>query len=108
MENIVRATLADGTFVRHKAKGYEGRIEGITAIKACFTREGAVVAPSLVKDVFQYRIVVKGESMRRIAPAEDLEIVEEKIEASPSTTSSQNKKANAETKRKRRTAPDKP
>jgi len=78
-----RPTLADGTLVRHKTKGYEGRIEGITEIKACFTREGIPSPPSLNKEVFQYRVVVSGESMRRIAPAEDLEVISELTDKDP-------------------------
>jgi len=31
------------------------------------------------KQIFQYRVMVAGESMRRIAPAEDLEIVEQTL-----------------------------
>jgi hypothetical protein len=78
-----RPSLADGTLVRHKTKGYEGKIEGITGIKACFTREGIPSPPSLNKEPFQYRIVVRGESMRRIAPAEDLEVIPELTDKAP-------------------------
>ena len=77
MPDKVKVSLLDGTLVRHKTKGYEGKIEGITEIKACFTRGGALLATPLTKEPFQYRVVVTGEPMRHIAPAEDLEILEE-------------------------------
>ena len=77
MADKINVSLADGTLVRHKTKGYEGKIEGITEIKACFTRGGALLATPLTKEPFQYRVVITGESMRHIAPAEDLEILEE-------------------------------
>ena len=70
--------LRDGTLVRHKSKGYEGKIEGTTAIKACFTRGGAL--QEATKDIFQYRVAVSGESMRYIAPVADLEILDAVIE----------------------------
>jgi len=69
--------LQDGTLVRHRPTGYEGRIDGTTAIKECFTLGGELLNKSTTKEIFQYRVLVKGESMRRIAPAEDLEILEE-------------------------------
>jgi hypothetical protein len=70
------ATLHDGTVVRHKKKGYQGKIEGTTSIKACFTRGGAALQMPATKETFQYRISVAGESMRQVAPSEDLEIIE--------------------------------
>jgi hypothetical protein len=79
MSEKIRPNLANGTLVRHKTKGYEGKIDGITEIKACFTREGAP-SPTPLKDSFQYRIVVAEETMRRIAPAEDLEVLQELTE----------------------------
>lgn len=75
VEKVVQVRLNDGTLVEHKTSGYRGRIEGITEIKGCFTRGGAAVPPNMAKDAFQYRVVVTGEMMRHIAPAEDLEIV---------------------------------
>ncbi len=69
--------LQDGTLIRHRTTGYEGQIEGTTEIKECFTLHGESLNKSTTKEIFQYRIVVKGESMRRIAPAEDLEILDE-------------------------------
>ena len=66
--------LQDGTLIRHKVTGYEGRIEGTTQIKSCFTRGGALLAHPTTRDLFQYRVMVEGESLRRIAPAEDFEI----------------------------------
>ncbi len=68
--------LQDGTVIRHKMAGYEGRIEGITEIKTCFTSKGKSLEKPNSKQTFQYRVAVKGESMRRIAPVEDLEILE--------------------------------
>lgn len=81
----VRPTLADGTLVRHKTAGYVGRIQGVTGIQACFTSRGAPLRKS--DEQFQYRVVVSGEILRRIAPADDLEIVKEEVktETPPST-----------------------
>lgn len=76
MTDKVEISLRDGTVVRHKKKGYEGKIEGTTAIKACFTRGGALLDVPITKEAFQYRVVVSGESMRYIAPVEDLEILD--------------------------------
>ena len=73
---LEEARLQDGTLIRHKVVGYEGRIEGTTEIMNCFTSGGAVLPTSSSKPRFQYRVVVAGESLRRIAPAEDLEILE--------------------------------
>ncbi|HEY2920437.1 MAG TPA: hypothetical protein VGK77_15745 [Candidatus Binatia bacterium] len=76
MADRIDVTLRDGTLVRHKMKGYEGKIEGTTAIKACFTRGGALLETPVSKEIFQYRVVVNGESMRYIAPMDDLEILD--------------------------------
>ncbi|MGH7773865.1 MAG: hypothetical protein ACREQA_16695 [Candidatus Binatia bacterium] len=75
-ERMVEVKLQDGTLIRHRVLGYEGRIEGTTEIKTCFTSGGELLHKSNSKETFQYRVEVKGESMRRIAPAEDLEILE--------------------------------
>ncbi len=69
-------SLRDGTLVRHKNKGYQGTIEGTTSIKACFTSGGAALPIPATKETFQYRISVAGESMRQVAPLEDLEILD--------------------------------
>jgi hypothetical protein len=71
-----KISLQDGTLVRHKVIGYQGTIEGKTEIKTCFTRGGALLAIPPAKEAFQYRVVVNGETMRHIAPAEDLEILD--------------------------------
>lgn len=71
-----KISLQDGTLVRHKVIGYEGTIEGKTAIKTCFTRRGMLLAIPPAKETFQYRVAVSGESMRHIAPEEDLEILD--------------------------------
>ena len=76
MAENISISLRDGTLVRHKKKGYEGKIEGTTAIKACFTRDGALLEMPVTKEAFQYRVVVSGESMRHIAPFDDLEILD--------------------------------
>jgi len=78
-DRINKITLQDGTVVRHKVTGYQGKIEGTTEIKTCFTRGGALLAMPTSKESFQYRVAVSGESMRHIAPAEDLEILEEMV-----------------------------
>jgi hypothetical protein len=77
MHKVIEVTkLPAGTLIRHKTTGYQGRIDGITEIKTCFTRGGALAAGVTTKDTFQYRVEIEGEPMRRIAPAEDLEILE--------------------------------
>ena len=80
MSNEPNTNLRDGTLVRHKNKGYQGTIEGTTSIKACFTRGGVVLQASVTKEAFQYRISIAGESMRQIAPLEDLEILDSATE----------------------------
>jgi len=75
-ERIERVKLQDGTLVRHNVIGYEGRIDGTTEIKTCFTAAGELLEKPSTKQIFQYRVAIAGESMRRIAPAEDLEILE--------------------------------
>ena len=76
MSEKVEISLRDGTLVRHKQRGYEGKIEGTTAIKACFTKGGVLLATPIAKEPFQYRISVNGESLRYIAPIDDLEILD--------------------------------
>ncbi|MBI2989041.1 MAG: hypothetical protein HYY45_19940 [Deltaproteobacteria bacterium] len=75
-ETATQVKLQDGTLIRHKVAGYEGRIDGTTEIKTCFTAGGVLLDKSNSKQPFQYRVVIKGELMRQIAPAEDLEILE--------------------------------
>ena len=79
VEKTVQAHLRDGTLVEHKTGGYRGRIEGITEIKSCFTRGGAALPYATAKETFQYRVAVTGETMRHIAPAEDLEVLFEEV-----------------------------
>lgn len=79
-ESKVEVKLQDGTLIRHKVLGYEGRIEGTTEIKTCFTLGGELLTHPATKELFQYRVVVKGESLRRIAPAEDFEILDGVVE----------------------------
>jgi hypothetical protein len=77
-KQIEVAALADGTVIRHKTAGYTGRIDGTTAIRACFTEGGELLSGNgISKHTFQYRVAVAGEILRRIAPAEDLEILEQ-------------------------------
>ena len=75
-ETMAQVKLQDGTLIRHKVAGYEGRIDGTTEIKTCFTARGELLDKLNSKQTFQYRVVIKGEPMRRIAPIEDLEILE--------------------------------
>jgi hypothetical protein len=75
-ENKVEVKLEDGTLIRHKVAGYEGRIEGTTKIQSCFTLKGQLLPQPNSKQLFQYRVMVEGESLRRIAPADDFEILE--------------------------------
>ncbi len=75
-ERIDPIKLQDGTLIRHKVAGYQGRIDGTTEIKTCFTARGELLVKFNAKQTFQYRVAIKGESMRRIAPCEDLEILE--------------------------------
>lgn len=76
MSDKLNADLRDGTLVRHKNKGYEGKIEGTTSIKACFTRGGATLSMPITKEIFQYRISIAGESLRQVAPLEYLEVID--------------------------------
>ena len=76
MAERIDVTLRDGTLVRHKMKGYEGKIEGTTAIKGCFTKGGVLLEPPVSKESFQYRVAVSGMSMRYIAPVDDLEVLD--------------------------------
>ena len=69
--------LAKGTVIRHRTAGYTGYIDGTTTIRACFTAGGELLGNAVSKHAFQYRVAVAGESLRRIAPAEDLEILEQ-------------------------------
>jgi len=79
-KNRVEVILEDGTLIRHKVAGYEGRIEGTTKIQSCFTAKGELLAHPTGKQLFQYRVMVEGESLRRIAPADDFEILEAVLE----------------------------
>ena len=76
LKKVEQAKIGEGTRVRHRVLGYEGLIEGTTGIKACFTAAGELLSRPDSKQAFQYRVLVKGESMRRIAPDNDLEILE--------------------------------
>jgi hypothetical protein len=76
-EKHFETRLQDGTMIRHAVTGYEGRIDGITEIRDCFTSGGEHLGRLNSKHTFQYRILVAGETARRIAPAEDLEVLEE-------------------------------
>ena len=80
LKTAEQVKLQNGTIVRHKNAGYEGRIEGTTEIRSCFTAGGVLLDMPSSKQSFQYRVVVTGESMRRIAPAEDLEILERAVQ----------------------------
>ena len=79
-KNRVEVKLENGTLIRHKVAGYEGRIDGTTEIQKCFTLRGELLPYPTGKDLFQYRVMVKGESLRRIAPADDFEILETFVE----------------------------
>jgi hypothetical protein len=59
-EKRVEDKLQDGTLIRHKVAGYEGRIEGTTEIKSCFTVRGELLGNPTTKLLFQYRVVIKG------------------------------------------------
>ena len=76
MDERINVSLRDGTLVRHKVIGYEGKVEGTTAIKACFTKAGVLQGVTTTKEFFQYRVAVAGLSLRYIAPVDDLEIIE--------------------------------
>ena len=76
MDERIDVGLRDGTLVRHKTIGYEGKVEGTTAIKACFTKRGVLQGVAPTKESFQYRVAVDGMSLRYIAPSDDLEIIQ--------------------------------
>ena len=75
-KTVAQVKLQDGTLIRHKMMGYEGRIDGTTEIKTCFTAGGEILSKPNTKQIFQYRVLINGEPMRRIAPGEDLEVLE--------------------------------
>jgi hypothetical protein len=75
-DKLDEVTLPNGTLIRHKVLGYEGQIDGTTEIRACFTARGESLGKSSPGQTFQYRIAVAGEQLRRIAPAEDLSVLE--------------------------------
>jgi len=79
-ERREQVRLQDGTLIRHNVVGYEGRIDGTTEMKPCFTVGGELLVKPDTKQIFQYRVAVAGESMRRIAPPEDLEVLEGVVE----------------------------
>ncbi len=79
-ERIEQVKLQDGTLIRHNVVGYEGRIDGTTEIKTCFTAAGELLVKPDTKQIFQYRVAVAGNSMTRIAPPEDLKILERVVE----------------------------
>jgi hypothetical protein len=56
--------------------GYEGTVDGITEIRDCFTSGGEQLGKFSSKYSFQYRIMIAGQALRKIAPAEDLEVLE--------------------------------
>ncbi|HXG51764.1 MAG TPA: hypothetical protein VNN77_10200 [candidate division Zixibacteria bacterium] len=78
--NPSTARLQNGTLVRHKSAGYCGRIDGITELKQCFTSGGQTAGKNGSAYKFQYRVLVAGEVLRRIAPEEDMEILEGVVE----------------------------
>ena len=75
-EKVSEVRLQSGTVIRHRVTGYEGVVDGITEIRDCFTSAGAPLSRLSSKYSFQYRIVVSDESTRRIAPTEDLEVLD--------------------------------
>ena len=79
-DKTVEVKLQDGTLIRHKVAGYEGRIEGTTGMKTLFTLRGELLGNPTTKQLFQYRVVVRGETLRRIAPAEDFDILDGVVE----------------------------
>jgi hypothetical protein len=75
-DTTTEVKLKDGTLIRHKMIGYEGRTDGTTALRSCFTRLGEPIGNAPAKQAFQYRVLVAGEALRRVAPLEDLEVLE--------------------------------
>ena len=67
----IHMKLENGTVIRHKVVGYEGRIDGVTEIKACFTKAGHLLDKLNSKETFQYRVMVEG---RRCAASHRLRI----------------------------------
>ena len=59
-ERIDPLRLQDGTLIRHNVVGYEGKIDGITEIKTCFTVAGEILEMVNTKQIFQYRVAVEG------------------------------------------------
>ena len=63
MESI----LPEFTPVKHKKEGYEGWIHAITRMRELFTGD--------TSSDWQYTITVEGSEEKRVAPAEDLEVI---------------------------------
>ena len=76
--------IENNTTVRHKILGYIGTIDGETRLKMLFTGERAVA--------YQYRIKIKGQDKRFIAPEEDLEIQKEEAKVKKSTKKTKSSK----------------
>lgn len=76
---MLEKDVRDGILVRHTIDGYQGCVEGTTRIKALFTDKGQPLTDARSKQTFQYRVVLEGEAVRRVAPAEDIEILEEVV-----------------------------
>jgi hypothetical protein len=51
--------LQDGTLIRHRVAGYEGRIDGITSLRVCFTQRGNPLGNAINKQTFQYRVLIR-------------------------------------------------
>jgi hypothetical protein len=75
VSKVEEIELSNGTVVRHRVSGYLGRIDGVTAIQSCFTNKGAPMPATTGRESFQYRVIVQGEKIRRIAPVRDLEVL---------------------------------
>jgi len=76
LKTPAQVKLEDGTLIRHNVEGYEGRIDSTTQIQSCFTAGGVLLSRPDNRQTFQYRVLVQGESLRRIAPAEDFQILD--------------------------------
>lgn len=67
--------LPIGTKVRHLGEKYIGFIDGVTKLKNLFTGD--------THCEWQYRLKIPGQDIRRIAPANDLEVVIDKAKSLP-------------------------
>ena len=64
LKTVEQVKLQNGTIVRHKNVGYEGRIDGTTEIRSCFTAGGVLLDMHGSKQSFTACISIRGPPRR--------------------------------------------